>query len=313
VTVEQTTPHPLLVTGAHRSGTTWVGKMLAQGGDFAYISEPLNMWHRPGVMRAPVEHWYTYICTDNEARYLPALQETIDLKYHLSREILSLRSAKDLGRMLRDGSIFMRGRLSGQHALLKDPFAVFCAPWFAENLNCQVVVTVRHPAAFASSLKRLGWTFNFRHLLIQPELMRDHLEPYRTAMEVANLNTGDLILRAALLWRMIYAVVWEYSQDTPKIQVVRHEDLSMEPLAAFENLYAALGIDYNQRAQEGIRQATSVENPSEVSKDAIYSVNLDSRANLKNWKKRLTPEEIERIHELTADVAGYYYTAKDWT
>ena len=111
---------------------------------------------------------------------------------------------------------------------------------------------------------------------------------------------------------MIYAVVWEYGQTHPDIQIVRHEDLSREPLAAFESLYAALGIDYNQRAREGIRQATSAENPSEVSRDAIYSVKLDSRANLKNWKKRLTPEEIERIRELTVDVAGHYYTAEDW-
>lgn len=308
----QNTRRSLLVTGAHRSGTTWVGKMLAQGGDFAYVSEPLNVWHRPGVMRAPVEHWYTYICADNEERYLDALRETASLDYHLGRELLSLRSAKDVGRMLRDWSIFSRGRIQGQCALLKDPFAVFSVPWFAERLDCQVVVTVRHPAAFASSLKRLGWTFNFWHLLIQPELMRDHLEPYRTQMEIANLNAGDLIRRAALLWQMIYAVVWKYGQDNPSIQVVRHEDLSREPLAAFKSLYGALGIEYNQRARQGIRQATSADNPDEVSRDAIYSVKLDSRANLKNWKKRLAPEEIERIRKLTADVAGRYYVDEDW-
>jgi LPS sulfotransferase NodH len=42
---------PILVTGAHRSGTTWVGKILCASGEAAYISEPLNLWHRPGVMR----------------------------------------------------------------------------------------------------------------------------------------------------------------------------------------------------------------------------------------------------------------------
>ena len=40
--------HPILVTGAHRSGTTWVGKMLAADADTGYISEPLNVLHRPG-------------------------------------------------------------------------------------------------------------------------------------------------------------------------------------------------------------------------------------------------------------------------
>ena len=58
---------PILVTGGHRTGTTWVGKMLAASGEAAYISEPLNVLHRPGVMSTPVRHWYTYICPENEA------------------------------------------------------------------------------------------------------------------------------------------------------------------------------------------------------------------------------------------------------
>ncbi|UCF28983.1 MAG: sulfotransferase family protein, partial [Chloroflexota bacterium] len=57
---------PILVTGAHRSGTTWVGKMLAAGRETAYISEPLNVWHRPGVLRVPTQYWYTYINEDNQ-------------------------------------------------------------------------------------------------------------------------------------------------------------------------------------------------------------------------------------------------------
>ena len=57
---------PILVTGAHRSGTTWVGKVLCASGEAAYISEPLNLWHRPGIMGAPVAGWYTYITDENE-------------------------------------------------------------------------------------------------------------------------------------------------------------------------------------------------------------------------------------------------------
>ena len=58
-TIEGGAQRPILVTGAHRSGTTWVGKMLAASREVAYISEPLNKWHRPGVMAIPVEYWYT--------------------------------------------------------------------------------------------------------------------------------------------------------------------------------------------------------------------------------------------------------------
>src|SRR5512147_569268 len=146
--------HPILVTGAHRSGTTWVGRMLAADSETGYISEPLNVLHRPGVFRAPVKHWYQYICDENEGEYLTPLQETFQFDYHLFSEIRSLRSFKDVLRMGRDFTLFYR-------ALVKDPFAVFSTPWFAKKLNCKVVITVRHPAAFAGSLQRLDWSFDF--------------------------------------------------------------------------------------------------------------------------------------------------------
>src|ERR1041384_1293291 len=187
---------PILVTGTHRSRTTWVGKMLAANGSTAYISEPLNVLHRPGVFRPTVKYWYQYICKENEDEYIPAFQELLEFDYHIWNEIRSLRSRKDFLRMGRDFLIFYNGLIRGQRALLKDPFAVFSTPWFAKRLNCKVVITVRHPAAFASSLKRLNWPFDFRDLLDQPLLMRDHLEPCRE--EVECIQADDVVGQAAL-------------------------------------------------------------------------------------------------------------------
>ena len=307
------TPHaPILVTGAHRSGTTWVGKMLAAGGDLAYISEPLNVFHRPGVMRAPVEHWYTYISTDNETDYLDALHETIALRYHTWREIASLRSPKDLLRMLRDAAAFAQGRLSHRRPLLKDPFAIFSAPWFASRLNCRVVTVVRHPAAFVSSLKRFDWSFDFQHLLSQPLLMRDWLDPFRAQMKAADNNPSDQINRASLLWSLIYHVVSQYSQSQPEFTILRHEDLSLNPLTSFEELYKNFDLPFNPRARRRIMRATSSRNPSEISARSKYSVNLDSRVNIKNWQTRLTQDEITRIRELTQTISTRFYTDQDW-
>ena len=229
---------PILVTGAHRTGTTWVGKMLAASPQVAYISEPLNVLHRPGVMRAPVSKWYTLVCEENEVEYLPAFRELLGFRYGLWREMRSLRFRKDFLRMLRDCSIFLRGRLMRQRPLIKDPFAVFSAPWFAERLGCRVVVTVRHPAAFASSLKRLNWSFDFRDLLEQPLLMRKWLDVDRADMEA--LPMDDVIGGAALLWRMVYRVLARMMKLHPSFIVVRHEDLSIDPLPGYRNLFASL-------------------------------------------------------------------------
>ncbi len=302
--------HPVLVTGAHRSGTTWVGKMLAAGGQAAYISEPLNVWHRPGVMRTPVENWYTYINRENESAYLPALLETLSFRYHTWDEIKSLRSVKDLLRMGRDWSLFLRGRLRKQRPLIKDPFAVFSTLWFLERLGSQVVITVRHPAAVASSLKRLGWSFDFQDLLGQPLLMRDWLEPYRD--EMSAIPAGDVIGQSSLLWRMVYQVVDTCRKQDPEIQLVRHEDLALDPLPAFQELYASLDLQFTPEAQKTILKSSSSDNPKETSKKAIHSVKLDSRASLYNWKQHLSSEEVSRIRQLTRDVSSIYYPEADW-
>jgi len=304
------TLNPILVTGTHRSGTTWVGKMLAADSSTAYISEPLNVLHRPGVLRAKVDHWYQYICEENEHEYLPAFNELLEFDYHLWAEIRSIRSRRDFLRMGRDFAIFYNGLMRGLRVLMKDPFAVFSTDWFAKRLNCSVVIAVRHPAAFASSLKRLHWPFDFQDLLDQPLLMRDHLEPYRRQMEAARAD--DVIGQSALLWNLIYRSVHAALERNPGFIAVRHEDLSRDPINTYRDLYSSLGLDFTSRVEKIILNSSSSENPREASRKKIYSVKLDSRANMDNWKNRLTSEEIDRIREMTREVSPLYYSDAEW-
>ena len=301
---------PILVTGAHRSGTTWVGKMLAADAHTAYISEPLNVLHRPGVLRAKVTHWYQYICAENEENYLSPLLELLSFRYHFLDEVCSIRSHKDFLRMGRDFWVFINGRFRSQRSLIKDPFAVFSVPWFAKRLNCKVIITVRHPAAFASSLQRLNWPFDFRDLLDQPLLMRDYLEPYRVQMQA--INTDDMIGQASLLWTMIYAVVHKLCEQNPDFIVVRHEDLSLDPVAGYKSLYESLGLEFTARVQDVILNSSSSENPNELSQKKVHSVKLNSRANVANWKKRLSSEEINCVRRITESESMYFYPDQEW-
>jgi len=303
-------PSPILVTGAHRTGTTWVGKMLSANPHIAYISEPLNLWHRPGVLSARLTHWYTYICAENESVYLAPFIDLLSYRYHLLGEIKAIRSRKDLFRMGRDLGIFCRGALMRQVPMLKDPFAIFSLPWFIERMNCQAVVTVRHPAAFANSLKRLNWLFDFSDLLYQPLLMRDYLEPYRRDMQ--SVKADDIIGQASLLWTIIYRTVHLIRQQIPAIKIVRHEDLSLDPVSGYRTLYQSLGLDFTSRVEQTILKSSSSENPSELSQKKIHSVKLDSRANLDNWKRRLTSDEIGRIRRVTEEAAHLYYPEVNW-
>ena len=301
---------PILVTGAHRSGTTWVGKMLSSDACTAYISEPLNVLHRPGVFRAKVKYWYQYICEENEDEYIPAFEELLEFDYHLWDEIRSLRSQRDLLRMGRDFFIFYNGLMRGLRPLFKDPFAVFSTEWFAKRLNCKVVITVRHPAAFASSLKRLQWPFEFQDLLAQPLLMRDHLEPYRA--EIESVRRDDVIGQAALLWTLIYRSVYQIQKLNPDFIVVRHEDLSRDPIPGYRALYTTLGLEFTPRVEKTILNSSNSENPRELSPKEVHDFKLNSRASVDNWKKRLTAKETERVRKITDEVSKLYYSDAEW-
>ena len=303
---------PILVTGTHRSGTTWVGRMLAADPEIAYISEPLNVWHRPGVMRAPTRYWYTYICEDNQLEYETAFQEMFAFHYHGWLEIKSLRSVKDFIRMGRDWGTFWQASRNNQIPLIKDPFAIFSTEWFAHTLGCQVVIVVRHPAAVASSLARLDWDFDFSDLLDQPLLMRDILEPFKVDMKSMLASEEDVVAQSSLLWRMLYKTVNFLREKHPDFIVIRHEDISIDPLGQFEQLYGTLGLDYSSQVRQIIQSSSSVKNPKEVSQSKVHSVRVDSQANIKNWQQRLSESDIERVRYLTRDVAPLYYSDEDW-
>src|SRR4029453_10926731 len=62
---------PLLVTGAHRSGTTWVGRMIDLSPEGGYINEPFNPHHQPGICGCRFPLWFQYVNRDNEHHFRP--------------------------------------------------------------------------------------------------------------------------------------------------------------------------------------------------------------------------------------------------
>jgi hypothetical protein len=310
---------PLLVTGMPRSATSWTGKMLEASGRFVYVNEPLNPRHppgrSPGVLRAAVDGAFQYVCEDNEGAFLAAFRDTARLRYHPLAELRANHAPDDLARMAKYLAGFTAGRLRGRRALLDDPYAVFSAPWLADRLGAQVVVTVRDPVAVVSSWKRLGWSPRFAELLAQPALVRDWLASSRAELEAAARATvRDPVGQASLLWRVIYRAVADYRQRVPGLLVVRHEDLSSDPVPAFAELYGRLGLPFGERARRAVLAATSGGDGHAAMRwsfgragpSRTAARRLDSRANLEAWREVLDQREVARIRALTAEVAPVF-------
>jgi hypothetical protein len=303
---------PILVTGAHRSGTTWIGKTLGLAPSIGYLHEPFHpLVHRQGVCAATFPDFFTHVTPENEDGFRKPIADLLRFAYQIGAELPTLRNLKDVARMGRDAAYFMYHRLRGSRPLVKAPQALALAPWFADRFDADVVITIRHPAAFAGSLKRMGWETNFTPYL-QPTLLRDYLQPFEDEIRAAAADPPDLIAQAALQWKYLYTIVDHYREAHPSWHFVRHEDVARDPVTAFRALYDALSLRFTPEIEAHLIETTSAENPSVVAGTQQHVLKRDSRATILSWKRRLTADEIARIRETTTGIAERFYSDDDW-
>jgi sulfotransferase family protein len=296
---------PILVTGAHRSGTTWVGKMLALAPGVGYVHEPFN----PRFSAGAFDRYFTVVTQDNEVRYAPELERVLSFRYDLLTRLRRRHAPKDVARALRDFTRTQHLRRAAARPLMKDPIALLSAEWLARHFEMDVVVLIRHPAAFASSLKRLGWRHSFATFLDNgriPEVIR----PYEGEIRAQAREPGDDLAQAALLWRLLYNAVGAYRERHDDWLFLRHEDISLEPAESFEHVYGRLGLELTEPARAEIERASSAGNPAALA--TPHAVELDSAASLGRWREELAPAEIETLRERTADVWPRFYSEADW-
>lgn len=306
---------PILVTGSIRSGTTWIGRMLAADRSVGYIWEPLNFrWgaRNPGVCNAPVSHWYPYISAENGSIFEEAIKNTLGFRYSLREGLKGIQSRQDMRRLLYEYAASLGHRSQRARPLVKDPFALFSVEWLSETFDMDIVFVIRHPAAVACSLQRLNWAVPFEHFLDQPLLIRDHLSPFEAEIREHAETRQDVIEQAILLWRLVYSVVARHRRRHSDWIFLRHEDLSRDPLAQFGRLFQDLQLEFTPRAASVVQEHSAPGNPSDVTVQEAFSLRRDSRSAISTWKHQLGDMEIERIQAGTHDVAGEFYSDEDW-
>jgi sulfotransferase family protein len=302
---------PILVTGAHRSGTTWAGRLLAASPTpVGYLWEPFNPRHRPGTFPIRFPHYFHYVCAENAAEVRAPLADALAFRYRPGAELRSLRSVRDAARMGRDWWRSAGHRRRGVTPLMKDPIALFSSEWLADTFGMRVLVMIRHPAPFAATLRRRGWRHRFADFLDQPLLMRDHLAPFEAEIRAAAERRPDILDEAILLWNILYATVDRLRERRPEWAFARHEDLSTDPVGGFRDLYSALGLEWDAGVERFVRQTTDASNPTEV--ERADSIRRSSAAHAGAWRTSMTAADIERIRAGTAAVAGRFYSDSDW-
>lgn len=305
----------IFITGAIRSGTTFVGDILSSSWEVDYIHEPFN----PQCGIPGFNSWYPYI--------RPSL-DTQDMQhYHeLTKGIfsydLTLRSKiyrKDpWSRKITKWMLGSRGpfhlrwaKLNPFHkaAVIKDPTGSFLTEYLYNQFQVKPVIVIKHPASFIASIKRLQWWQNMERITDKPYLIADY---FANDTEFINRDYADPLVSSAAYWRATYKVLLEQASKYPNWQIITHEQLSQEPLKVFSNLYEKLHLPWSPAVENKIVKLTNNKGSGEAKVGVVQDFNRNSAEIFKLRRNSLSLAERTKIFEIVEDVALSIYSRESF-
>ncbi|MGF1452299.1 MAG: sulfotransferase [Opitutales bacterium] len=286
---------PILVTGSHRSGSTWVGQTLAMAPGTTYYNEPFNVEPSTYALDGLARQHFTYAEDLDQNRAKAAFQKLLDR-----------RTGKPYPR--RTPQRYLPWTRGGRQ-IIKDPIACLSSDWIARNFDVAVLVIIRHPGAFTDSLRRMGWEPDLAMFTSQPGLVRDHLQEIQPTLRAYD---NDFITRAALSWKLIHTVLQTYIERHPEWIVRTHEQISLNPVDEFRELYRTFDLTWNATIATQIAEQTGEGNQPDANSTEQHVLKRDSRANITRWQERLNADEMEIIRRITYPEWTNYYQESDW-
>lgn len=295
----------VLVTGSHRSGSTWVGRILAASRSLHYVQEPFNIVAHQRWLEPPPPQQFFYVHSAVADTWRARYQRVVDLKPPLVRPIVSGVGSGRSKLALRLAKGAAQARRRNAAPLIKDPIAVFSTEWLADTFGLRPVVLIREPVAFAGSLQERNWRFDFQHWTKQTELMHELLDPWAEGINrmVALGDEADVVDQAIVQWNAIYGHVADLRERHPEWVFVRYEDLAARPADVMPGLFAALDLDF------GDKEAAAVDALSTTKRQESSAIDVrrNSEDALRVGRTRLEPSAIERVRAGTAEVAQRFY------
>lgn len=311
----------LLVTGVPRSGTTFLGRVIAFSPLVNYLWEPFNQKYRKGI-----PDYYPYIGHSSsfykKQIYKKIINDTI--KYKNLNSVININKndnfAIKLFKFVGINKNFFRYKLCQiknylfdyKILLIKDPIAIFLTEYLIKEFDFKVIVSIRHPAAVYDSRKKLNWIFNYNWWERQKDFNKDILKEHK----YYHLNfKNNLIINSSVHWLICYSYIDKLVQQYKEnILIVRHEDLSNKPIEEYRYIYKWLSLEFDDKISHKINKITK---GNKIEKTSSNLAKLESRNSQKvifKWKESLTIDELKAIENITYKISKKYYKDKKfWT
>jgi hypothetical protein len=297
---------PILIAGIPRSGTTWLSNVLVSGGKFGLVHEPDNERHTYSAYyyKRNLRRFPFLRANDKNQNYYNLFYNAINRPFSnlhsFSNKVLFKLANFDkleVEKSLQENSVnnpdlfkevmwlypFLPKNVKKQPRIIKSVHCVFSLEYILNNFKLKPVVIIRHPAAVISSYLKMNNPDMDRRIYKNKKLM-NHLFQI-DKFDVSNLKTKEA--KAGLQVAIFYKFISQFLIKKNEIPLVKHEDLCLDPLTEFKNLFKKLNLNFNQNVIDFI-----VENNVE---GTGYDIKRSSNQAMNAWKSDLNQSQIDEI------------------
>jgi Sulfotransferase family len=297
----------VLVVGVPRSGTSWVGEVLASTPGATYLSEPDNHGYRPFALRAKLRlpgRFYPAPRPDDEPPdYLRLWRAALGFerrgvgerpRTHAAMRLLRTSSAGDPHRLLAKRELPIAVRLAvalavperpagpGDVLVVKSVHAPLALEWIAARFPVEVLVVLRRPLSVLSSWLELGWVGDAPASELDPRVAAD----ISAALGAPPLDASfSRLAEAAWLIGILSTSLLTAAARNPGWHTVSHEGLCESPHEQFAGTAAGLGLHWGEASNAVLDRLDRPGRGYETTRVAATVPDA--------WRSRLSPAQAD--------------------
>jgi len=272
-----------LVTGLARSGTTWLGDVIAQHPECHYIFEPYSHRYHPhlptseatfGLLsghlipeKAPVDVW--------------AYSDDVTLRLAPHSDAMKSHLAELARRYFPDERI--------DHLVVKQPQAEKVG-WLADTIGADRIIWIkRHPGGVLNSYIKIGAIYNWS----EPEfdLARRTIERTYPHLEALFSLPRNATERAVLLLVLKERIAREQLVGRTVLSL-EYEKLCIAPVEEVERVFRFLGVE------EGCARECLEGSVRGKPRASHLKTNVDSQERAVGWIHELSPAALRALHRM---------------
>jgi hypothetical protein len=217
----------ILVIGAPRSGTTWLGNVLAATPGARLAHEPDNTAFNPDAVES-LERYGGYPAP-RVGEHLPAYERLWD-------------------------PVFLEPPFATVHLIAKSVLAAFAIDWLIERYRPRVVLIERHPVRVISSWMRKR--FLVGDLATRDRIRTEYVE--RLGLPPADTEAPPIV-QVAWAIGVLMTITREASRAHPEWTVVSHEWLCAHPVPRLHTLARSLQLQWIDETESRVARLGETE------------------------------------------------------